>query len=79
MTVNTAPRKEHKLAPLVGKKCLIDIQGQGAQALRDSDSKVTIIDEQWKEREDILDGLDGNSQIKEKCINRVSWQKRADL
>lgn len=77
MTVNTAPRnEEHKL---VGKKCLIDIQGQGAQALRDSDSKVTIIDEQWKEREDILDGLGGNSQIKEKFINRVSWQKRADL
>jgi hypothetical protein len=53
MTVNTAPRREKQaqIAPLVGKKCLIDchIQGQGVQALWDSGSQVTIIDELWKE------------------------------
>lgn len=52
MTVNTAPRREKQaqVAPLVGKKCLIDchIQGQGVQALWDSGSQVTIIDELWK-------------------------------
>ena len=53
MTVNPAPRREKwaQIAPLVGKKCLIDchIQGQGIQSLWDSGSQVTIIDELWKE------------------------------
>lgn len=53
MTVNTAPQRERQaqVAPLVGKKCLIDcyIQGQEVQALWDSGSQVTIIDDLWKE------------------------------
>ena len=53
MTMNTAIRREKKaqVAPLVGKKYLIDcqIQGQEVQALWDSGSQVTIIDELWKE------------------------------
>lgn len=52
MTVNTAPQRERhaQIAPLVGKKYLIDcyIQGLEIQALWDSGSQVTIIDELWK-------------------------------
>lgn len=53
MTVNTTPRKQRqiKVALLVGKKYLIDcyIQGQSVQALWDSGSQVTIVDELWKD------------------------------
>lgn len=40
-----------KVAPLIGKKYLIDcyIQGKMTRALWDSGSQVTIIDEEWKE------------------------------
>lgn len=39
------------MAPLVGKKYLIDcyIQGERGQALWDSGSQVTIMDELWKD------------------------------
>ena len=53
MTMNSAPKREKqtKMVPLVGKKYLIDcyIQGKLVQALWDSGSQVTIIDEMWKE------------------------------
>ena len=51
-TVRTTPqkRKQVKVAPLVGKKYLIDchIQGQQVRALWDSGSQVTVMSEQWK-------------------------------
>nr|XP_029131621.1 uncharacterized protein LOC109976004 isoform X2 [Labrus bergylta]XP_029131685.1 uncharacterized protein LOC109976275 isoform X2 [Labrus bergylta]XP_029131751.1 uncharacterized protein LOC109976603 isoform X2 [Labrus bergylta]XP_029132059.1 uncharacterized protein LOC109978500 isoform X2 [Labrus bergylta]XP_029138609.1 uncharacterized protein LOC110004405 isoform X2 [Labrus bergylta] len=53
MTVNTHSkgRKQAKVAPLVGKKYVIDcyIQHERVQALWDSGSQVTIMDEQWKQ------------------------------
>lgn len=53
MVTSTTPKikKQAKMAPLVGKKHVIDcfIQGQSVQALWDSGSQVTIIDELWKE------------------------------
>lgn len=52
-TVNTVRNREKqaKFAPLVGGKYLIDcyIQGERVQALWDSGSQVTIIDELWKQ------------------------------
>lgn len=51
--MNTTSRNENqaKVAPLVGKKYLIDcyIQGERGQALWDSGSQVTIMDELWKD------------------------------
>lgn len=50
MTTNTN-LKRGKRAPLVGEKHIVDcfIQDQRVQALWDSGSQVTIIDELWKE------------------------------
>lgn len=50
--VRTTPqkRKQVKVAPLVGKKYLIDchIQDQQVRALLDSGSQVTVVSKQWK-------------------------------
>ncbi|XP_054863940.1 uncharacterized protein LOC129348184 [Amphiprion ocellaris] len=52
MTTHTHSRREKQtnVAPLVGQKHIIHcyIQGERVQALWDSGSQVTIIDEQWK-------------------------------
>lgn len=43
-------KTQMKMAPLIGRKYLIDcyIQSQMTRALWDSRSQVTIIDERWK-------------------------------
>ena len=83
MTTNTTPKRGRmsNRAPLVGEKHIVDcfIQEQRVQALWDSGSQVTIIDELWKEAHlpdarlrDILEILDITSDFDIKAANGES-------
>lgn len=83
MTANITSKREKqaKRAPLVGEKHMINffIQGQSVQALWDSGSQVTIIDELWKEvhlpdtrLRDISDILDLTPALDIKAANGES-------
>lgn len=83
MTANATSKREKqaKRAPLVGERHMVNcfIQGQRVQALWDSGSQVTIIDELWKEvhlpdtrLRDISDILDVTPALDIKAANGES-------